>query len=386
MTKRTAFAKNPDSKQPGLLSLKKQSYGENAMDTTEKLRIISWNITLACPLNCAHCYADAGKPGMPGLLSTSEAFGVIDQIRETGKPVVILSGGEPLMRGDIFEIARYGTSRGLRMTLGTSGYLFSRSTARHLSESGIRTVAVSIDSADPSVHNRFRGRPGSWERAVQAVRWCRDEGIEARINMTVQDYSLASVEGIVALGTSLGVRDFQVFFPVPVGRGMNLLSGTPSDYERLIAEILYRYRSGPVHIRPTCAPQFVRIADQLDIGRREPGRGCIAGIHYCRISANGDVTPCPYLPVTAGNLRTTPFSRIWYESEVFAALRDPDRLTGKCGRCEYRRACGGCRARAYGTAQSIPGLCGVLTRQEKPDRQFCGPDPSCTYEPEAATG
>jgi AdoMet-dependent heme synthase len=351
------------------------------MHVTGKPQIISWNITLKCPLNCAHCYADAGKEEVPGVLTTNEAFGVIDQICGTGNPVVVLSGGEPLMREDIFEIARYGTERGLRMALGTSGYLLSQKTAGRLKDAGIRSVAVSIDSANPDVHDRFRGRPGSWGRAVRALRWCREAGIGTRINMTIQDYEIALVNEVVTLGTGLGVNDYQVFFPVPAGRAHAGTGGTPSEYENLIGKILTRYRSGPVHIRPTCAPQFVRIADQLGIRDDARGRGCIAGIRYCRIYANGDVTPCPYLPVTAGNIRETPFSRIWYESALFAALRDPGNLTGKCGRCGYKGACGGCRARAYGITDAARDMCGGLVRPAHSVGEFCGPDPSCIYEP-----
>jgi AdoMet-dependent heme synthase len=350
--------------------------------TIEKPRIISWNITLKCPLNCAHCYADAGKDEVPGVLSTREAFEVIDQICETGNPVVVLSGGEPMMREDIFEIARYGTDRGLRMALGTSGFLFTFATARLLKEAGIRAVAVSIDAADPKIHDRFRGRTQSWERAVRAVRWCVDEGIHTQINMTVQDDDISLVEDIVSLGTGLGVQDYQVFFPVPAGRAHAGPGGSPSVSEKLIGEILSRYHAGPVHIRPTCAPQFIRIADQLGIPDKARERGCIAGIRYCRIYANGDVTPCPYLPVSAGNVRETPFFNIWYESAVFAALRDEGLLKGKCGRCSYKGTCGGCRARAYGMAQGANDMCGGLVRPARPAGEFCGPDPSCSYEPE----
>jgi AdoMet-dependent heme synthase len=371
----------PGNNSPGITGNKECRSGDETVLTTGKPRIISWNVTLKCPLNCAHCYADAGEEEIPGVLSTQEAFGVIDQICEAGNPVVILSGGEPLMREDIFEIARYGTDHGLRMALGTSGYLLSWKTAGMLKDAGIRSVAVSIDSANPDVHDRFRGRPGAWGRAVRALRWCREAGIGTRINMTIQDYDIALVDDVVNLGTGLGVNDYQVFFPVPTGRAHASTGGTPSEYEKLIGKILTRYRSSPVHIRPTCAPQFVRIADQLGIGDDARGRGCIAGIRYCRIYANGDVTPCPYLPVTAGNVRETPFSQIWHESEVFAALRDPGSLTGKCGRCGYKGACGGCRARAYGIADAARDMCGGLIRPTHSAGEFCGPDPSCIYEP-----
>ncbi len=348
---------------------------------TEKPAIISWNVTLRCPLRCPHCYTDAGRKEAPGVLSTQEAFRVVDQICGTGDPILILSGGEPLMRSDIFAIARYATRKGLRVALGTSGYPFGHQTASSLKNAGIGTVAISIDSADPAVHDRFRGYAGSWVRAVRALRSCRDEGIRTRINTTVQDYDISKIGDVISLGTKAGVADYQIFFPVPAGRAQSGTAGTPADYEKLLAEILKRYGSGPLHIRPTCAPQFVRIAAQLGIPGAVHGRGCIAGIRYCRIYANGDVTPCPYLPVTAGNVRQTPLSRIWHDSVVFGALRNPDNLTGRCGQCAYRTTCGGCRARAYGMAGAAFGPCGGLAGMSSPVGALCGPDPSCMYEP-----
>jgi AdoMet-dependent heme synthase len=292
-------------------------------------QIISWNITLRCPLKCSHCYVDAGREEAAGVLSTEEAFGVIDQICENGKPIVVLSGGEPLMREDIFAIARYGTEQGLRMVMGTSGYLLDQAMAKKLHEAGIKAVAISIDSADPSVHDAFRGIEDVWERAVQAISFCQDEGISVQINMSVMRSVMSDVREVIEVGTALGVRDYQIFFPVPTGRAREIEPGSPQEYEDLIRQILVKYRDSDLHIRPTCAPQFRRIAD--DLGIKNPGwsRGCIAGIIYCRIYANGDVTPCPYLPVSAGNVRTTSFSEIWNNSKIFTALRDPALLAGK---------------------------------------------------------
>jgi len=345
-------------------------------------RIISWNITLRCPLKCSHCYVDAGEKEAAGVLGTKEALSVIDQICESGKPVVVLSGGEPLLREDIFAVARYGTDRGLRMVMGTSGFLLDRAMAKKIRESGIRAVAISLDSADPAVHDAFRGMSGVWERAVQAIRHCRDEGIGVQINMSVMRSDLCDVEAIISLGTALGVRDYQLFFPVPTGRAREIEPRSPQEYEEMIRQILIRYRNRGVNIRPTCAPQFRRIADEAGITNPAWGRGCIAGISYCRIYANGDVTPCPYLPVSAGNVRTQSFSDIWHNSALFTALRDPGKLTGKCGVCSYKTSCGGCRARAYRGADAFPiRWCNGLARPQNPDGEICGEDPWCPYQP-----
>ena len=346
------------------------------------LRIISWNITMRCPLRCSHCYVDAGEREADGVLSTEEAFRVIDQICGIGKPVVILSGGEPLLRDDIFAIARYGTDKGLRMVMGTSGFLVDRPMAVKLRESGIHAVAVSLDSADPMVHDAFRGMSGVWERAVRAIRHCRDEGIGVQINMSVMRSDPDEVRGVIEKGSALGVRDYQLFFPVPTGRAREIEPRSPKEYEEMIRQVIIRYRNRGVNIRPTCAPQFRRIAEEAGITDPAWGRGCIAGISYCRIYANGDVTPCPYLPVSAGNVRTASFADIWNNSPLFNALRDPAKLTGKCGRCGYKTICGGCRARAYRGADAFStGGCEGHARPEAHEGEICGADPWCPYEP-----
>ena len=344
-------------------------------------RIISWNITLRCPLKCSHCYVDAGGEEARGVLSTQEAFSVIDQIRAAGTPVVVLSGGEPLLRPDVYDIARYGTEKGLRMVMGTSGYLINHDTAGKLAAAGIRAVAVSLDSKDAAVHDSFRGVEGVWERAVRAIGHCRDAGISVQINMSVMRPDISEVEGVIGLCSSHGVRDYQLFFPVPTGRARQAGPRSPEEYEELIRQLLIRYRDSDLNIRPTCAPQFRRIADELGMVSTAWGRGCLAGITYCRIFANGDVTPCPYLPVSAGNLRTTPFPEIWNNSPLFAALRDPGRLTGKCGRCGFRTICGGCRARAYRGGTRSPLWCDGLAMPDEQTGDVCGEDPWCPYEP-----
>jgi AdoMet-dependent heme synthase len=349
-------------------------------------RIISWNITLRCPLKCSHCYVDAGDTEADGVLSTEEAFSVIDQIRATGKPIVVLSGGEPLLRKDIYAIARHGTEQGLRMVMGTSGYLIDHDIAGKLSDAGIRAVAISLDSNDPAVHDSFRGLDGVWERAVKAIEYCRDAGIAVQINMSVMRSAINDVDDVVGFGTSLGVRDYQLFFPVPTGRARQIEPRSPEEYEEMIRQILIRYRDSDFNIRPTCAPQFRRIADELGITNPAWGRGCIAGISYCRIYANGDVTPCPYLPVSAGNVRTIPFAEIWNNSKIFTALRDPDLLSGKCGRCQFKTICGGCRARAYQGADAVSARwCDGLAPPDELNGDICAEDPWCPYEPVEAT-
>ena len=289
-----------------------------------------------------------------------------------------------MMREDIFEIARYGTDLGLIMAIGTSGYLFDEKTPSRMKKSGIRSIAISIDSADPKVHDEFRGCPGSWERAINAVRACVREGMHVQVNISVITPGPTELDRVVTLGTELGVRDYQVFIPVPTGRSLQENYQRFGAYEELLRHILSTYTDTGISIRPTCIPQFRRVAEQLGITGISGGRGCIAGISYCRIYANGDVTPCPYLPVIVGNLRDTSLSDLWAGSPVFTALRDHNRLLGKCGICEYKVICGGCRARAFSRYGSMSHYYGSRIEPRDIDGEICGEDPLCPYQPEGA--
>ncbi|MDN7023798.1 radical SAM protein [Methanoculleus sp. FWC-SCC1] len=333
--------------------------------------LISWNVTSRCNLRCAHCYLDAGGGGEGTELTSAEAKTLLDQVAGTGSPVVILSGGEPLLREDLCDIAAYGTSRGLRMALGTNGTLIDDRTAVRLAEAGVRKAAVSLDSADPEKHDRFRGVSGAWRRAVQGIEACKNAGIGLQIHTTVTLQNHRELDAIAALGEDLGVHDFQFFFLVPTGRGKELVDISPEMYEALIREILRLRKDRDLAIRPTCAPQYVRIAAEMGLSVQDGERGCIAGIRYCRIDPKGEVTPCPYLPLSLGNVRETAFGEIWDGSEVLRNLRTGDALAGKCGRCEYRSGCGGCRARAYGLTEECRGAGG----------DYLAEDPWCLYRP-----
>ncbi|MDD3857507.1 MAG: radical SAM protein [Methanoculleus sp.] len=354
---------------------------ERSMNGGSGPRIVSWNVTSRCTLACAHCSIDASRDGSPGDLDTAAGMALIDQIVAVGRPILILSGGEPLLRADIFDLAGYAAGRGLRVAMGTSGVLITDAVAGRIRGAGIRKVAVSIDSTDPGVHDAFRGTDGAWERAVDGIRALRRAGVPVQINASIGGPDAGEVDGIVAFGKSLGVRDYQFFFLVPTGRGKGLADIPPESSEAAIGRILAHARDPGLSVRPTCAPQFVRVAARMGLDPALWGRGCIAGTAYCRITPAGDVTPCPYLPIAVGSVREEAFGEIWHGSPILAALRDPDRLGGKCGRCGYRRACGGCRARAYGVRHRRGDACGGAVRSSGPDGDILAEDPCCPYEP-----
>ena len=310
----------------------------------------------------------------------------LDQIRATGTPVAVLSGGEPLMRDDLCTIARYGTDLGLRIVMGTSGYFLDRPMAENLKEAGIRAVAISLDSADPIIHDSFRGVSGAWERAIQAIRNCTDAGIGVQINMTAMRPGAGDIESVVALGKSLGVVDYQVFIPHTDRKGRKNRAGKSPEYEEVIRQVLITYRDSDINLRPTCAPQFRRIAADLGIEKQQWGRGCIAGISYCRIYANGDVTPCPYLPVSAGNVREIPFDRIWNESPIFVALRNWVGLPGNAGGANTRpSAAGAGPGPTGGRRNSRPAGATVSKNQQQSWVSSVAEDPWCPYEPGGST-
>jgi putative heme d1 biosynthesis radical SAM protein NirJ2 len=308
--------------------------------------IISWNITCQCNLTCKHCYRDAGERD-PDELTTAEGLALIDEIAKAGFRALVLSGGEPLLRADLCDLIRRARDRGLRPVLGSNGMLMSEEAAARLKEAGCARVGISLDSADPEFHNRLRGDPHAWEGAVGGMRACAAAGLEFQVHTTVTEHNQSQVLGITDFAISIGAVAHHIFFLVPAGRAVDMEEDSlrAAEYERLLRQIMRKQGEVAIELKPTCAPQFMRIAAQMGIPMRYE-RGCLAGTSYCVVIPNGDVHPCPYLPLRVGNVRERPFSEIWADNEVFRHLRS-DALGGKCGACRYRRICVGCRARAY---------------------------------------
>lgn len=306
---------------------------------------------------------------------------LIDQIADIGRPLLIFSGGEPLLRKDIFELAGYATEKGLRAAMGTNGTLITDSVAGKLKSCGIGAVAVSLDSMNPKRHDAFRGVEGAWKRAMDGVLACTQNGINIQVNTTVTRQNYHEIDKILELAEKAGARSFHLFFLVPTGRGVDIADVPANMYEQMIERILDTIAAFPsMNIRPVCAPQFLRIAARKGIDLKRWGRGCIAGHTYCRIYPSGEVTPCPYLPINLGNIRERRFQDIWSRSPVLDALRDHRNLKGKCGYCEYRELCGGCRARAYGV-NGARYACDGLHQPEDLQGEYLAEEPWCTYLP-----
>ncbi len=325
--------------------------------------LISWNLTRKCNLRCPHCYMDGGT-AEERELTTDECFGLIGEMTSLGTEMLILTGGEPLLRRDIYRIARTASDAGIWVVMGTNGVLVNEHVADKMLECGVKGVGISIDSIYPEKHNSFRGGPNAWEHSVRALEICKRKGLEVLVQTTIMDFNRDEIPDLIAFAREKGAWSFNLYFLVQTGRGQKLNDLSASDTDATLRELVatqHDYR--PMLVRSKCAPQFKQIAYEMGRGGLESG-GCMAGTQYCRITPGGDVTPCPYMNVVAGNVLEQSFTEIWRSSSVLRDLRDRSRLKGRCGACEFNELCGGCRCRA----QAEFG-------------DYLQEDPACTYEP-----
>jgi AdoMet-dependent heme synthase len=363
---------------------------------TPPLRLMFWELTKACNLRCRHCRAVPEVECGNRELSTREAFQLIDQIAEVTRPVLILSGGEPLYRRDVFDIGRRGVASGFRMALATNGTLVDDGIAGRVADTGFSRVSISLDGALSETHDAFRGLPGSYAAALAGLGHLRAHGLSVQINSTIAQHNVHELPRMLDLALSLGADALHIFMLVPVGCGVELAEREmlPADrYEEVLHWFYEQSRTSPIDLKATCAPHYFRVRAQRIVEERRHGdrstpfiahgtrlkaapdpaggrplstmtRGCLAGTAVCFVSNEGDIYPCGYLPVSVGNVRTQPFGEIWRGSRVFRQLRDFAALTGKCGACRYVGVCGGCRARAFADTGD-----------------YLGEEPFCTYEP-----
>jgi radical SAM protein with 4Fe4S-binding SPASM domain len=364
--------------------------------------VVSWNLTYRCNLACEHCYLDAGGTPLVGTesfadrseLGTEECFRVIDEIAAFAPEcLTILTGGEPLLRRDILEIVRRAAERGLWVVVGTNGVSITENLARRLAEAGARGLSLSLDSLDPDRHDRFRMVRGAWRNTVEGAEILNRTGLSFIVQTTAGSHNLGELDALADFAHDrLAAKVWNLYFLVPTGRGQFVSDMTPAQYDEVLASLhrIQRKYDRRMLVNAKCAPHFIKTVLEQEAregsgGQAEPASswpglsrirvysggagGCPAGTHYMGIRPNGDVTPCPYLPVFAGNLRRSALADLWTSSELFTGIRRRSSLGGRCGPCEMNGHCGGCRARAYGMTGDV-----------------MAEDPLCTHVPGTFAG
>ncbi|HXY07746.1 MAG TPA: radical SAM protein [Terriglobales bacterium] len=400
---------------------------QHSQANQNKPRLIFWELTKGCNLRCVHCRASATELSSPSDLSTKAALDIIDQIAAVSTPILVLSGGEPLFRSDVFQLARYGTDQGLRVALATNGTLVTKECARMIVDAGVRRVAISLDGADARTHDAFRGISGAFDAALAGFRNLKNLGMSMQINTTVARHNAHQLPDVLNLARSLRADALHTFLLVPVGCGVDIADEQmvpPAEYEEILNWFYDQSLQGGIELKATCAPHYLRVVRQRRVADRRaaqiskgvadsieslptvpsigptemampgstgielkahgvglpvghPGmhpsdmnsmtKGCLAGTAVCFISHQGEVYPCGYLPALAGDLKRQSFAEIWQNSIVFKELRDVGNLRGKCGCCEFRNICMGCRARAYAATGN-----------------YLDEEPFCVYQPRMA--
>jgi len=354
-----------------------------------ELRLVFWETTAGCNLECVHCRRlDVSQQLMLSDLSTKSALKFVEDLARLARPILVLSGGEPLFRPDIFQIAAHARDCGLPVALATNGTLITETVARSIVEAGIRRVAISIDGADEATHDNFRRQAGSLAAALRGFHHLRSLGMSLQINCTITKHNVHQIDQLYALAKHVGAEAMHLFMLVPVGCGVQIAESNmlPADeYERVLNWMYDKSKLGELHLKATCAPHYFRVMRQRATQEHvrlqpshshgKPGehphnmaamtKGCLAGSAICFVSHTGEVFPCGYLPVSAGNIQRQSMREIWEGAEVFGRLRDDSQLGGKCGCCEFKRICMGCRARAFYEAHG----------------DYMAEEPFCIYEP-----
>lgn len=334
--------------------------------------LVIWETTQACDLACIHCRASAIPRRDPRELTTDEAFRLLDTVRRFGRPLFVLTGGDPLKRPDTVEIVRYGARAGLRMAMTPSGTpLMTPEVLERLRDAGLSRLAVSLDGSTAALHDHFRGVAGSWAWTVGMLEAARHLGLSTQINTTISSHNVHDLEPLIHLMDRLGIALWSVFFIVPTGRARPEDLASAEEFERTFHRLYDLSATAPFDIKTTAAPHYRRVILQRQRAERRAGerdevpipmtggvgfsladgvgraKGVNDGDGFVFVSHRGEIYPSGFLPLSAGNVRTDDLVDVYRNHELFRALRDRDRLKGKCGACEYRSVCGGSRARAY---------------------------------------
>ena len=349
---------------------------------------IAWEVTRACAYACVHCRADAMHTPDPHELNTEESLRLIDHLSEFGSPILVFTGGDPMMRKDLYELIAYATQKGLRCSLTpTATALPTTARLEKVREAGIRRIALSLDAPIPEIHDNFRQVRGSWQRTLDILHRAQAIGLSVQVNTTVAKHNVDILDQMVPFLQEVGAVQWSLFFLVPTGRAQASNMISPEEHERIFNWLYDLSKNAPFDIKSTAAPMYRRVAIerkraeqgsdkpvtfqgagfQYADGLNRPTRGVNDGNGFLFISHVGDIQPSGFLPLTAGNVRTDNVVDVYRHSKIFTDLRSPEKIKGRCGVCEYRDVCGGQRGRAYG----ITG-------------DYLESDPACLYVPQGA--
>ncbi len=314
-----------------------------------------WEITSACNLRCRHCHASGGKPA-PDELSTEEGKKLLREMASIEEfRMLVFTGGEPLLRKDIYELLEYASSLGFTICIATNGTLITKDVAKRLKSVGVSNLAIGLDGATPETHEFIRCVPGCFERTMRGIYATKEAGLLLQINVAVMKYNYREIPQILDLADELDAEIVLLYNAISAGRGSeNDIEISVGDFASLMKEVAEKQRRMRPIVEPTCAPQYWAYLNHRN-GTGKLGfklsealfKGCVAGSGLCYVKPNGDVWPCPFVPVSGGNVREKPLEWIWRESEVFRSLKTRENLKGKCGICKFKNMCGGCRGRAY---------------------------------------
>lgn len=348
--------------------------------------VIAWEVTYACAYACKHCRADAQHQRHPDELTTEEAFALIDRMADFGHPILIFTGGDPMMRRDLSDLIAYATEKGLRCSLTpTATALPTQKRLEQVKEAGIRRIALSLDSSDPTVHDEFRKVDGSWDRTMNILHNAQEVGLSVQVNTTVTKFNLDTLPDMVPFIEDVSAVQWSVFFMVPTGRAEVEWMISPQEHEDLFHWLYDLSKVAPFDIKGTAAPMYRRVAIQrrkeevgedeevtfqgagfqYDDGLNRPTRGVNDGNGFLFISHLGEIMPSGFLPISAGNVREEDVVDIYRNHPLFQDLRDVSKLKGRCGICEFKDVCGGQRGRAYGVTGD-----------------YLETDPACVYQPQ----
>ncbi|MHC4207929.1 MAG: radical SAM protein [Planctomycetota bacterium] len=317
----------------------------------EKPQILAFEVTRRCRYDCLHCRADSGSD--PGAeLTTEQCKSILTSIAQFSRPMIILTGGEPMERDDIYEIIRFGKGLKLKMVMATCGYLVKFDTMAKLKKAGIKVLYFSLDGSSAETHDKFRQAEGAFDAVINAARIAQQAGLRFQINTTISKINIDEVRGIIELAKRLGACCFNAFILVPTSREDKMADEIldPILYEVLLNELLRLKVESDIEVKVSCGPQFARICEQTRAKKLlSKTNGCMGGRTFGFISCRGDVQTCGFLDMSAGNLveNNFDFAGIWCESQFLKKIRSTSDYNGNCGMCEFVGICGGCRARAY---------------------------------------